>query len=179
MSEPRIEVRRSKRRVRTVSAYREGDKVVVLLPARMNKREELHWVNEMVSRLQRSEQRRRSPAGESDAALLARCQHLAKTYLDPALVPEAIRWVPPMRTRWASCTPSRRTIRVSNRLREAPGWVLDYVLVHELTHLKIAAHDDSFWEMVNRYPRAERAIGYLEGLAAAAGWPIDEEADTE
>lgn len=178
MSEPRIEVRRSQRRVRTVSAYREGEKVVVLIPARMSSTEEHRWVDEMVARLQRSEQRKRSPASKSDTALAERCQHLAQRYLDPALVPEVVRWVAPMRTRWASCTPSRRSIRVSNRLREAPRWVLDYVLVHELVHLKFPAHDADFWAMVNRYPSTERAIGYLEGLAAAAGWSIEED-DTE
>ena len=53
MAEPqaantRVEVRRSARRRRMVSAYREGDTVVVLLPARMSKGEEEHWVAEML-----------------------------------------------------------------------------------------------------------------------------------
>ncbi len=74
-----------------------------------------------------------------------------------------------MRTRWASCTPVDRTIRVSERLREVPSWVLDYVLVHELAHLIVPGHDHEFWGLVQRYPKAERAIGYLEGLASAAG----------
>jgi hypothetical protein len=74
-----------------------------------------------------------------------------------------------MRTRWASCTPQDRTIRISERLREAPGWVVDYVLVHELAHLLAPGHDDYFWSLVHHYPRTERAIGYLEGLSAAAG----------
>ena len=83
--------------------------------------------------------------------------------------PATVRWVPPMRTRWASCTPVDGTIRISERLRDAPGWVVDYVLVHELAHLLEPGHDARFWAWVHRYPRTERAIGYLEGLSAAAG----------
>ena len=84
-----------------------------------------------------------------------------------------MRWVPPMRTRWASCTPADGTIRVSERLRDVPAWVLDYVLVHELAHLLEPGHDARFWAWVHRYPRTERAIGYLEGLSAAAGLGLE------
>ncbi|HEX4723192.1 MAG TPA: metal-dependent hydrolase, partial [Pseudonocardiaceae bacterium] len=123
MAEPLVEVRRSRRRSRTVSAYREGDTVVVLLPARMTRAEEQHWVAEMLARLQRSETRRRSPARTSDAALLARCNQLAARHLRGRAAPTSVRWVPPMRTRWASCTPADGTIRVSDRLRDVPSWV--------------------------------------------------------
>jgi len=85
-----------------------------------------------------------------------------------------VRWVPPMRTRWASCTPAEGTIRVSDRLRDVPAWVLDYVLVHELAHLRVAAHNKEFWALCARYPKTERAIGYLEGLSAAAGLGLTE-----
>ncbi|WP_434450276.1 M48 metallopeptidase family protein [Lentzea sp. E54] len=175
MAEPRVEVRRSSRRRRMVSAYREGDTVVVLLPARMTKGEEKHWVAEMLSRLQRSETRRRSPARTSDEALMARCAELSARYLDSLADPVSVRWVPPMRTRWASCTPTEGTIRVSERLREVPPWVLDYVLVHELAHLLVPGHGKDFWEWVHRYPKTERAMGYLEGLSAAAGLGISED----
>ena len=172
VAEPRVEVRRSRRRSRTVSAYREGDTVVVLLPARMTRAEERHWVAEMLARLQRSETRRRSPARASDAALLARCRQLSTRYLAGKADPASVRWVPPMRTRWASCTPGDGTIRVSERLRDVPSWVLDYVLVHELSHLLVPGHGADFWALVREYARTERAIGYLEGLSASAGWGI-------
>ncbi|SDP83929.1 hypothetical protein SAMN04487905_11061 [Actinopolyspora xinjiangensis] len=179
MAEPQVEVRRSKRRKQTVSAYRDGGKVVVLLPARMTRAEEKHWVDEMLGRLRRSETRRKSPARNSDEALMDRCAELSRRYLDGRAVPEGVRWVAPMRTRWASCTPTEGTIRVSRRLREVPSWVLDYVLVHELSHLLVPGHGSDFWEWVNRYPRTERAIGYLEGLTAAADLGSDLADDIE
>ncbi|RZT84169.1 hypothetical protein EV383_1003 [Pseudonocardia sediminis] len=167
-STPVVEVRRSARRRRMVSARREGDTVIVFIPGWMSEREEHDWVAEMVRRLERSERKRRSPGRRGDDALFRRGSELSTRYLEGKARPVSIRWVAPMRTRWASCTPDDGTIRVSERLRDVPGWVVDYVLVHELAHLLSAAHDEAFWAWVHRYPKAERAIGYLEGLSAAA-----------
>jgi predicted metal-dependent hydrolase len=152
-----------------VSARREGDTVVVFIPGWMSDSEESRWVDEMVRRLERSEARRRSPARTGDDALRGRAAELSRRYLKGRAVPTSVRWVPPMRTRWASCTPADGTIRVSERLRDVPAWVLDYVLIHELTHLLEPGHDERFWAWVHRFPRSERAMGYLEGLSAAAG----------
>lgn len=175
--EHKVEVRRSARRHRTVTAYWKDDTLVVLIPARMTRAEERHWVAEMERKLQRTEPRKAASPKSSDDALLARCAVLAAKYVDPRAIPASVRWVPPMRTRWASCTPVDATIRVSDRLRRVPPWVLDYVLVHELAHLREPGHDAAFWALVNRYPKTERAIGYLEGLSAAAGWGISDEDD--
>ena len=49
--QPLVEVRRSTRRRRTVSAYRDGDRVVVLVPARFTRAEETRWVQTMTERL--------------------------------------------------------------------------------------------------------------------------------
>jgi len=165
---PAVEVRRSARRRRTVSAYRDGDVTVVLIPARFSKAEERRWVAEMIARLQAREARRQRGPRRSDEALLARARQLSTTLFDGAARPTSVRWVTNMAARWGSCTPSDGTIRVSGRLRDMPGWVLDYVLVHELAHLLVPGHGADFWELVGRYPRSERARGYLEGIAAAA-----------
>ncbi len=168
-----VEVRRSDRRRRMVSARREGDTVVVFIPGWMSDSEEHRWVDEMVRRLERSEARRRSPARAGNDPLRRRSLELSRRYLEGRAQPVTVRWVPAMRTRWASCTPADGTIRISERLRDVPAWVVDYVLVHELTHLLEAGHDERFWAWVHRYPRAERAMGYLEGLSAAAGLDLE------
>lgn len=171
---PKVEIRRSTRRHRTASAHREGDTVVVALPARLGAEAEKRWVADMLERLQRSEARAASANRRSDADLLSRCGELSQRYLHGLAELAEVRWVPAMRTRWASCTPAQRSIRVSERLRSVPGWVLDYVLVHELAHLLEPGHGLEFWALVNAYPRTERARGYLEGLSAAAGLSITE-----
>jgi hypothetical protein len=165
--DPTVDVRRSTRRRRTVSAYRDGDRVVVLIPARFSRRQEEHWVAEMVGRLtSRETVGRGRRARQNDAGLQARCRELSDRYLDGHAHPASVRWVANMRTRWASCTPEDRAIRVSARLRSVPSWVLDYVLVHELAHLLVPDHSPRFWEHVERYPLAERAKGFLMGVAS-------------
>jgi hypothetical protein len=165
---PVVEVRRSQRRRRTVSAYREGERVVVLIPDRFSRAEETEWVARMLARLEAREERIRS----TDHELLVRARRLTTRYLaDHArdAVPASVRWVTNQNGRWGSCTPDDRTIRISHRLQEMPEWVIDYVVLHELAHLVVPSHSASFWQLVNRYPKAERARGYLEGISAATG----------
>lgn len=172
---PAVEVRRSARRRRTVSAYRDGDTTVVLIPARFSQAEERRWVAEMVARLQARDARRQRGPRASDEALLARARQLSAGLFEGLAQPASVRWVTNMASRWGSCTPTDGSIRVSERLRDMPGWVLDYVLVHELAHLLVPGHGPDFWELVARYPRTERARGYLEGVAAAAHLDLTDE----
>jgi len=78
-----------------------------------------------------------------------------------------VRWVDNQRYRWGSCTPEDASIRISERVRGMPDWVIDYVILHELVHLIVPTHGSYFWALVGRYPKAERARGYLEGVSAA------------
>jgi predicted metal-dependent hydrolase len=152
-----VEVRRSKRRRRTVSAYRQGDRIVVLIPASLTRAEESEWVTTMVDRIERSERRNRL----SDDDLLERAHDLNGRYFGGMATPASVRWVDNQRSRWGSCTPGDRTIRLSARLQEMPRWVVDYVIVHELAHLVVADHSVAFWTLVERYPLTERARGFL------------------
>ena len=44
------------------------------------------------------------------------------------------------RRRWGSCTPSTGRIRISSRVSDFPDWVIDYVIVHELAHVRRRDH---------------------------------------
>ena len=54
------------------------------------------------------------------------------------------------KTRWGSAS-RRGTLSFSWRLIMCPPWVLDYVVVHELAHLKVAGHSRAFWRLVDRH----------------------------
>jgi predicted metal-dependent hydrolase len=148
----RVEVVRSTRRRKTVHASLDGDLVRVRMPAWMSKADEDRYVAELVGRLERRHERDRIDPE-------ARAAKLASRYGLPR--PAGVRWIRDGRTQWASCTIGTREIRITERLATYPSWVLDYVLIHELAHLVEANHSARFWAIVNRYPKAERARGFL------------------
>ncbi|WP_443076488.1 M48 metallopeptidase family protein [Streptomyces sp. TRM 70361] len=162
-----VEVRRSSRRRRTVSAYREGGRTVVLIPARMSEDEERRWVGVMLDKLAAQESRRMLDDGE----LAERAVRLSRQYLQDRARPASVRWVTNQNTRWGSCTPAERSIRLSHRLQGMPEYVVDYVLLHELAHLLVPGHGPRFWRLLDAYPRTERARGFLEGVVAAERLP--------
>ncbi|MCL3859850.1 M48 family metallopeptidase [Actinotalea sp. K2] len=159
-----VEVRRSRRRVRTVTAFREGDRTIVAIPARFTRTQEREWVRRMVAKLAAQEKRRRP----SDEQLATRAAELSARYLDGRAVPTSVAWSSQQGRRWGSCTPGEGTIRISTRVRGMPRWVLDYVLLHELAHLLHGGHGPEFWALLDSYPRTERARGFLEGFAFLA-----------
>jgi len=167
MDEPTVEIRRSTRRRRTVSAYRRGDTVVVLMPAGLSAAQERSHVDTLLARLAKSRLRNQ----RTDAALADRAETLRRRYLPEAPEPSSIRFVDNQIRRWGSCTVLDRSIRLTSRLTDLPGWVLDYVIVHELAHLVEAHHSARFDDLVARYPRAERAIGFLDGYDAGSTAP--------
>lgn len=157
-SGPEIEIRRSARRERTVSARMRDGRLVVYLPAWMSRAEEEQWVRTMVERFEARARRARLNSGGD---LQRRAQELNRQYFGGRLEWNSLEYVTNQSTRYGSCTPGRGTIRISSVLADMPRWVRDYVLIHELAHLVHPDHSEQFWALVNRYPLTERARGYL------------------
>ncbi|MEA2460534.1 MAG: hypothetical protein QOH90_711 [Actinomycetota bacterium] len=153
----RVEVRRSVRRKKSISAEIVGDALIVSIPQRMSRADEQEWVRRMTHRMAHRKRRDRL---NSDGALQRRANELADRYLGGVRAND-VAWVDNQRSRWGSCSPAEGSIRLSLSLAEYPTWVRDYVLVHELAHLKVPDHSDRFWDLVNRYPLTERARGFL------------------
>ncbi len=65
-----------------------------------------------------------------------------RTGLDPTAL-----GISSARTRWGSCSPSGK-INLTWRLVMAPPAAIDYVIVHELAHLRVKNHSRSFWDLV-------------------------------
>lgn len=154
----RIEVVRSPRRRKTITAERRQGRVVVRLPAGMTRAEERTWVHRMVTRLAERERLERLNRGRE---LAGRADRLNRRYFDGRLRWASLRYVANQRDRFGSCTPEDRTIRISSRVAAMPAWVRDYVLMHELAHILEPSHSARFRRLVDRYPLAERARGYL------------------
>jgi predicted metal-dependent hydrolase len=157
---PPVQVTRSKRSRKTVSArYRDGI-MHVTIPWWMSATEEQTWVANMQQRFARANRK-------TDTALMDRAAQLARQYKLP--LPASVVWTRELTSRWGSCTIDTASIRINGKLASAPSWVVDYVLVHELAHLVHADHSPAFWDVVNRYPKAERSIGFLMGMGLAEG----------
>ena len=73
------------------------------------------------------------------------------------------------RSRWGSCS-RRGTISLNWRLVQAPDFVRDYIVLHELAHLKEMNHSRRYWGEVARlcrdFPAAERWLKQHSSLLA-------------
>ncbi|WIM68308.1 DUF45 domain-containing protein [Corynebacterium breve] len=154
----KVRVIRSTKRRRTIQARQKGDVIEIRIPASFTAQQEQEAVDEMLAKIAKKTQSTRL----SDDDLLARAEMLNKDLLEGRATIGSIRWVSNQNSRWGSCTISTGDIRISDRLKIVPDWVLDSVIVHELTHTFITGHSAEFWEWADRVPRAERAKGYLE-----------------
>jgi len=56
-----------------------------------------------------------------------------------------------MKTRWGSCTPAARTIRLNTELATRPPELLEYIVVHELVHLLEPSHNARFVALMDRH----------------------------
>ncbi len=146
--------------------------MVVRAPQHMPEKELNAAIENLKARLQRRQQAREL----SDADLEARARELNRRYFGGKLRWRSIRWVTNQQKRYGSCTPGQGSIRISHRVGQMPRFVQDYVLMHELAHLVEANHGPRFWTLVNRYPRTERARGYLMATGLE---PMEEEKDND
>ena len=163
ITEGEIIVIRSPRRKKSSSAYRQGGRIIISIPARLSKAEEAAVVPELISIIRNREAAKRP----TEAALSERIDALLSE-LAPEITarPASVTWRP-MRERWGSCTTVDRTIRISDRLQLAPSYALDYVLFHEAIHLQYFDHGAAFSEILARFEESEVASAYLDGYEAA------------
>jgi len=164
-----VEVRRSARRKRTLTVFRERGRLVALVPARLTAAQERDLLPPLVNRFLQRESRRTLPA--SDEELAERSRRLYQRYLAPRaggpLPAFGVTWVDNQQRRWGSCSSESGRIRLSSRLRTMPLWVSDYVLLHELAHLFVPTHSTEFHRLLAGYPDLDRAKAFLQGYQHA------------
>lgn len=152
-----VKIIRSAKRKKTIQAKMVNGKLWIYLPSGMTKAEEQKWIEQMSKKFDR---RRRRQKLNSDGILKKRARQLSKQYFNDALGFD-IQYVTNQTSKFGSCTPKTRMIRVSDRIAAMPQWVQDYVIIHELAHLIYPNHSKKFWEKVYQYRYTERAKGYL------------------
>lgn len=156
---PEYRVVRKERRKRSISAFRQGGVIEIHIPARLSKRQELELIPEMIEMVLKRE----AKARKGDDQLLKIALEILERYLpDFYERPTSITWRS-MNERWGSCTTVDGTIRISDRLVNAPDYVLNYIIFHELIHLRVHAHDQNFYEYLERYTDQVKAEAFLEG----------------
>jgi predicted metal-dependent hydrolase len=121
----------------------DGDRVVVTTPAHLPESERQSVIERVLTRW----------FGQRAAELLdARTKYWAAvTALEPRRV-----LIRNQRRRWASCS-ADGTLRFNWRLVMAPPDLVDYVVIHELAHLRVPNHSRAFWQEVERFVPDHRA----------------------
>ena len=152
--------------------------VRVTLPRWGSKREaarfvdrERQWIERERRRVEVENRNRPSPSREVDPAILARArQELPARLLELAAehgLTVARISIRNQEWRWGSCSPAGH-ICLNWRLVQMPGGVRDYVMVHELMHLKRMDHSPRFWKLVAAAcPDYQAARAYLRTFRRA------------
>jgi predicted metal-dependent hydrolase len=66
------------------------------------------------------------------------------------------------RSKWGNCS-KEKNISLNWRLVKAPEFVIDYIIIHELTHSAIMKHNHKFWTLLkSHYPQYQQAINWLD-----------------
>lgn len=170
---PEFRVIRSSRRKKGISALRQNGVIEIHIPERMSRKDEIAIIPEMIERVLRQEASLKK--GDDHLEKLAR-QLLEEFLPDWSERPASITWRS-MRERWGSCTTVNRSIRISDRLANAPEFVLAGIIFHELIHLRHADHGEAFQATLRRYPRIEMVEAWLDGYEAGAGSPHRSQTD--
>ena len=161
IDEGEIIVIRSKRRKRSISAFRQGGKIVISIPARLSKAEEREIVPEMIAKIRAKE------VAAPESELMEMADALLSSFApEIAIRPASVNWRQ-MNERWGSCTSVDRSIRLASKLQRAPKYVLEFVLYHEAIHLQHADHGPEFYQFLHRYPRHLEAEAFLAGFEFA------------
>ena len=82
-------------------------------------------------------------------------------------VEEATWIVKQMKTRWCSCVESKKLIQLNLELARLPRRCIEYVVVHELCHLRVHGHNRMFENLISQYlPNWKSLRNELNGFVA-------------
>lgn len=72
-----------------------------------------------------------------------------------------------LKTRWASCSAKKLKVNFNWKIMMAPTSVIDYLIVHELTHFNHKRHNAEFWNAVDKVlPNYQKQVAWLKDYGA-------------
>ena len=172
-----VNLKRDKRLTKTSRWERLPDGTLLLrVPYRLPNRKVTGLLEQVATQLDKSIRMHKL---RDDADLHRRAEIVNQKYFNGKIQWNAIRWVSNMQSRLGSCTrggPTDGQIRISDKIKEWPDWVVDYVIAHELLHRRHPNHSAAFWdELRTAYPQAEQARGFVLGVSYTAGRPLEDD----
>lgn len=173
----RVNLRRDKRLKKTSRWERLPDgSLLVRIPHRLPRYRVSSLLEQVATQLDKTTIHHNQ---RTDADLQQRAELINRKHFNGCIHWNAIRWVSNMRTRLGSCTrggPTDGQIRISQKIKNWPDWVIDYVIAHELLHRKHPNHSEAFWnDLRAAYPLTEQARGFIHGVGFAAGQPLEDD----
>lgn len=173
----RVRVRRDKRLKKTSRWQWESKESILLrVPYRLPNRVIKQQIEKIGSQL---DAKPKLAKRRTDTGLQKRAESINRRYFNGVIEWRAIRWVGNMNTRLGSCTSGGATdghIRISDKIKGWPQWVVDYVIAHEMVHRLHANHSKAFWKTLSDgYPLTERARGFIRGVGFAEGTQFEDD----
>jgi len=170
-------VRRDKRLKKSSRWQWEADGTILMrVPYRTPKRAIGNLLDQVAGQL---EKQNKLAERRTDAELQQRAEYINKKYFGGKIEWNAIRWVGNMNSSLGSCTNGGNTdghIRISDKIKRWPQWVVDYVIAHEIVHRLHSDHSKEFWSTLTEgYPLTERARGFIKGVGFTEGRNYEEE----
>jgi len=170
-------LRRDKRLKKSSRWQWEADGTILMrVPYRTPKRAIGNLLDQIATQL---EKQNKLAERRTDAELQQRAKYINKKYFGGKIEWNAIRWVGNMNTQLGSCTNGGTTdghIRISDKIKTWPQWVVDYVIAHEMVHRLHSDHSKDFWgTLTDGYTLTERARGFIKGIGFTEGRNYEEE----
>ncbi len=165
-----IPVRLERRRIKNINLYirpPHGD-VLVTVPFHVSEAQVLRFLSEkekwivshrarMTERAEQDRENRLRTMTDRHVtdAELAYLKEQIECYAakwEPVMGVHCLRWtIRDMKSRWGSCTVAKKTIRMNLQLAKKPAECVEYVVVHELTHLLEPSHNERFHAYMARF----------------------------
>ncbi len=161
-----MKVIKSARRRRTVSTKRVNGEILLYVSNSLSNEKIEKYIEWAKKRFEASDRKKNLVEGDANKNLENMAKELNKEYFNNELKWNKIEYSTEQNSKmFGNCHTMDKIIRISDRLLKMPKFVHDYVVVHELAHLKVSGHNEQFWNFVKRYEKMDMAKGYLMAVA--------------